>query len=67
MTMRIDSIMRRYRRYKYTRKREVDGLCKLAQRHKIDKMLIITKNESDTIEADGYTIEVVPVWKWLLE
>lgn len=50
-----------------TRKREVDGLCKLAQRHKIDKMLIITKNESDTIEADGYTIEVVPVWKWLLE
>lgn len=50
-----------------TRKREIDGLCKLSKLYEIKKMLIITKDESETIEVNGYRIEVVPVWKWLLE
>ncbi|MBO5182629.1 MAG: ATP-binding protein [Paraprevotella sp.] len=50
-----------------TRNREVDGLCKLARRYDINRMFIITKDEEDTIEANGHTIEVIPVWKWLLE
>lgn len=49
-----------------TRSREVDGLCKLARRYDIKKMLIITKDESETIEVEGHTIEVVPIWRWLL-
>ena len=50
-----------------TRNREVEGLCKLARRHNIDKLLIITRDEEEMIEADGHTIEVVPIWKWLLQ
>lgn len=50
-----------------TRNREIDGLCKLAKRHEVRRMLILTKHESESIEADGHTIEVLPVWQWLLE
>lgn len=50
-----------------TRSREVNGLCKLAGRYNINRMLIITKDEEDTIKVNGHTIEVIPVWKWLLE
>jgi predicted AAA+ superfamily ATPase len=28
-------------------------------------MLIITKDEENTISENGADIEVVPVWKWL--
>ena len=27
---------------------------------------IITRDYQTQIEADGHTIEVVPIWKWLL-
>lgn len=50
-----------------TRNREIDGLLKLAKRQEVTRMLILTKDESGTIEEEGHTIEVVPVWKWLLE
>ena len=30
------------------------------------KMMIITKDEEKEISMDGITIEVIPVWKWLL-
>jgi len=29
-------------------------------------MLIITKDEESAITENGATIEVVPIWKWLL-
>ena len=31
------------------------------------KALIITYDEEETIEKNGVTIEVTPVWKWLLK
>lgn len=34
--------------------------------HEIDRALIITYDEEETIEKDGITIKVIPVWKWLL-
>jgi len=49
-----------------TRKREVGGLLKMAKHLEIKKMMIITKDEEETILEQGVTIEVVPVWKWLL-
>lgn len=49
-----------------TRKREITALGKLAKQMEIDKMLIITKDEEDTITEQGIVIQVIPVWKWLL-
>ena len=50
-----------------TRKRETDGLLKLAKAYDVRQMLVITRDERETIEVGGYKIEVVPVWEWLLE
>jgi len=41
-------------------------LVKLAQQIKLDKMLIITKDEEETIIENEIKIEVIPIWKWLL-
>lgn len=49
-----------------TRKREIDGLLKLAKRHDLRNMLIITKDERETIDTPEGVIEVVPIWQWLL-
>lgn len=49
-----------------TRKREVEALKKLAARHPVKRMLIVTNDESGTIECEPCAIEVVPAWKFLL-
>lgn len=49
-----------------TRKREIDGIRKFAKRHGLSRMLIITKDESETIETPEGNIEVIPIWQWLL-
>lgn len=48
------------------RKREIDALVKLAKHIETSRMTIITFDESDTIQTSGHSIEVIPVWKWLL-
>lgn len=52
-----------------TFKRETQALVKLAKRFAIyDKLYIITYIDSErTINIDGTTINVVPVWKWMLQ
>ena len=32
----------------------------------IRKAFIITYDEEEIIEEDGVTIEVIPIWKWLI-
>lgn len=50
-----------------TRDREVNALVKLAKYADLKKLLIITyDDEEGVIEEKGLVIEVVPVWKWLL-
>lgn len=49
-----------------TRKREVGALVALNKVSPLEKALIITYEEEDTIETSNLTIEVVPIWKWLL-
>jgi predicted AAA+ superfamily ATPase len=49
-----------------TRKREVSGLLKMSKHLEIKKMMIITKDEEETILEQGVSIEVIPVWKWML-
>ena len=49
-----------------TRQREVTALIKMARKIDVRQMMIITKDEEDVVEAEGFTIQVLPVWKWLL-
>lgn len=49
-----------------TIKREVDALVKLHKVHPLKKAVIVTRDEETTINEGGLSIEIVPVWKWLL-
>ena len=49
-----------------TRKREVNALIKMSKQIHIKKMMIITKDEEETIVQDGLSIDVIPAWKWIL-
>lgn len=46
--------------------REVNGLLKTAKFLKAEKLQIVTRNEERTVEQDGFTIEVIPIWKWMI-
>lgn len=50
-----------------TKERETNALVKMNKAFGLKKMMIITMDEEETIEAEGNSIEIVPVWKWLLE
>ena len=49
------------------REREVGGLIKFLKAFPGYHGYIITRDYQTQIKADGYTIEVVPIWKWLLQ
>ena len=49
------------------RAREVESLVRLAAvQPDMRRFVIVTKQEQQTIEAGGVTIEVVPAWRFLL-
>ncbi len=48
-----------------TRKREIKGCIAGAKATKCDNLFLITDHESEIIEEDGYTIQVIPIWEWL--
>ena len=51
-----------------TREREISSLLKVAKHLQAKRLTIITYNEEHTISLNnGSTIEVIPLWKWLLE
>jgi len=50
-----------------TRKREVNALIYISKRFDIKKYTIITKDEEDNFSEGEIEINVIPVWKWLLE
>jgi uncharacterized protein len=50
----------------HTRDREIKGVLKTCAYAKVKKGLILTLEESDSLEFDGVKIEVMPVWKWIL-
>lgn len=47
--------------------REINGLIKVTKFLNAQKLQIITRNEERTITNNGITIEVIPIWKWLIE
>lgn len=48
------------------RERELRAIAKAAAFLKAESCRIITFNEEETVECDGFKIEMVPAWKWLL-
>lgn len=50
------------------RKREVQSLAKLSRvQDDIRRLVIVTKEEQETIAVDGTSIEVIPAWRFLLQ
>lgn len=50
-----------------TKEREVNALTKLDKLENLDRMVIVTQDEETVITAsNGKTIEVMPIWKWML-
>ncbi len=50
-----------------TRVREIKGLLEASAVTKCDNLLIITKDEENTLKQGEKEIRIVPAWKWLLE
>jgi len=50
-----------------TRKREIAGLRLAAEKTRCQNLLLLTDYESNTIETDGHTIKIQPVYEWCLE
>jgi predicted AAA+ superfamily ATPase len=51
-----------------TSEREINALVKLHAFEPLQRALIITRDDEYTFQKDnGLTIEVKPIWKWLLE
>ena len=48
-----------------TRKHEIDGIKEAAKGTKCDKLTIVTRERKETIEEDGFNIEVVGIEEWL--
>lgn len=47
--------------------RETKSLLKAAAVLECESLLIITRDEEKTIEVSGRTVNILPVWKWLLQ
>ena len=50
-----------------TRDRELKGLLEAMENYKLDKGFIITDDEEETIEKNGFMIYIKPAWKFLLD
>ena len=50
-----------------TKQRELRGLIEACKEHKLKEGLILTHNQEDIITQQDITIDIKPVWKWLLE
>lgn len=49
-----------------TKKREIEGLCEAMEFHGLKKGLILTDDENDKIKVGKSTIEILPIWYWLI-
>jgi len=48
------------------KKREIEGLLEAMHAYKLQNGVILTENESDSLEINGCSIAVIPLWRWLL-
>lgn len=50
-----------------TREREISALVKLNAFKPLKRSIIITYNEEDVVVMGNQRIEIIPVWRWMLE
>ena len=50
-----------------TRKREINGLIVGAKKTKCDKLTLITRHNQEQIVENGYIINIVPAYDWLVD
>lgn len=50
-----------------TKEREVGALAKMDKVFNLQRLMIITMDEEDSIRLGDKTVEVIPIWKWLLQ
>ena len=50
-----------------TKEREVKALVAYHKCYPASRLMIITMDEETDIQIDDATIEVVPIWKWILK
>ncbi len=50
-----------------TYQRETDALLKAMEETRLARALILTSDQEDEIKVEGKTIQVLPVYKWLLQ
>lgn len=48
------------------KKRELDGLIEAMSAYNLKEGLILTENEQEKREIDGFSITILPIWRWLL-
>jgi predicted AAA+ superfamily ATPase len=51
----------------FTKQREIKALIKLAESYDIQQLEIVTYNEEKIITENNLTINVLPIWKWLIQ
>lgn len=47
--------------------REFDGLIEAMKKFDLKKGTVLTEYNEDIIKRDGFKINIVPIWKWLLD
>jgi len=52
---------------KENKKREFEGLIEALKEFKLKKGVILTYEQEDEIKENGFTIQMIPLWKWLLK
>jgi predicted AAA+ superfamily ATPase len=50
-----------------TQDRELSGLVEAMSEHGIERGLILTYNQETKLNRNGFSVSVVPVWKWMLQ
>lgn len=50
-----------------TRRREIRGCIAAAKATNCSHLFLITDHESEVIEEDGFIIQAIPVWEWLIK
>lgn len=48
------------------RQREIDGLVAAMEAFRLDRGMIVTRDETDELSVAGKTIAVIPAWRWFL-
>lgn len=50
-----------------TKRREINGILETLEQLKLQHGIIITEDDHEVIESGDHTIEILPIWYWLLK